>query len=78
MDLDDFKSDEVILNDDVMWDTLIAYFDEGVFKWLNLMTSFFSYFESDTKQTKVREAGKREIAFNKKMIVERLIKVKHF
>lgn len=31
MDLDDFKFDKVVLRDDMVLDTLVTYFDEGIF-----------------------------------------------
>lgn len=60
IDLDDFKFDKDNLKDVMVLNTLVSYFDEGIFGHLELKWDLYHYFKSDVKQTRVRKANKLE------------------
>lgn len=75
INLDDFKFDEVVLKDVMVINTLITYFDEGIFGRLDLIRDLFNHFGSDTKRARVREAHRSERASKGVMMANRLIDV---
>lgn len=62
MNLDGFEFDKVILKNLIVLNTLIIYFDEGIFGQVDLMKGLFNHFGSDSEWARVRETPKREKA----------------
>lgn len=75
MDLNNFKFDEVILRDVVVLDTLMTYFDKGIFGQPELKRDFYHHFRSNFEWARVRESCLCEGQSNRKLIVDRLIEV---
>lgn len=49
MDMDDCEDDEVILKYVMVLNILVTYFDEGIFKWPDLIRDFYHHLGRNAK-----------------------------
>lgn len=78
MDLDDFEFNKVILKNIMVLNTLVTYFDKGVFGRPKLMRDLYNYFGSDVERVRVKEAHKEKNAFNEDIMVDLLLMVNSY
>lgn len=78
IDLDDFKFEKFILKEVMMLNTLIIYFNKGIFKRPELIWDLYSHFGSDVEQASIKEARREKNASNGEMMVDRLLEVNSY
>lgn len=74
MDLD-FEFIEVVLRDNMVLNTLMTYFDGGIFWKFQMKINLHYHFTSDTEWTRVKKACKLEGGSNGELMDDRLIEM---
>lgn len=78
MDLDDFEFHEVVLRDVWIKNTLMTYFDEGIFKRPDLQHDLYNHFCYDAEWAKIKATDKEQGVSYEEMMGDHLLEVYSF